>query len=268
MSDKPPIERFYDSLAEDYTARKVSSVAGRIALEVNMEVITTLPLGRGPWRILDAGGGGGLYACRLAGLGHEVCVVDLSAGMLEQARRLAAQEGVLERITFCKANVCDLGDLPSSEPFDLVLAIGDVLSYCDDAEVALAEFARLVRPGGMLLAEVECRFGGLRTGRRGRKWSEIYRTLTEGLAHPPGWPDVAVRMFEPQEFRDLLQRTGWRIVHQWPGALCWALLGPRILQRVGRHRRGFEQLVALEKRLRKIPELLGAGGDLQVLASR
>lgn len=89
-----------------------------------------------------------------------------------------------------------------------------------------------------------------------------------GRASPPDEPDVRVRLFEPAEVRLLLQETGWRIVHQWPGAICWSLLGTRALQEFGRTHEGYLKLLEMERCLRKIPELQAAGGDLQLLASR
>ena len=52
----------------------------------------TLPLA--PARVLDAGAGTGSIALLAAELGHRVTAVDLSAGMLEHARRKAAERGL------------------------------------------------------------------------------------------------------------------------------------------------------------------------------
>ena len=120
----------------------------------------------------------------------------------------------------------------------------------------------------MLLLEVESRFGEVRNGRRGKTLDDIYRTFLSGIASPPDEPDVRIRLFEPAEVRLILQQTQWRIVHQWPGAVCWALLGAHALQEFGRTEDGYAKLLEMERHLRKVPDLLAAGGDVQVLASR
>lgn len=266
MSDKSPIERFYDD-ASEYVQKKLRMISARLARQVILDTVRDLPLGKGPWRVLDAGGGGGLYAAELARLGHEVCIVDISAGMLRLASQHLAGAGVRDKVHLVKADVCDLGVLDGQQ-FDLVLAVGDVLSYCSDAQKALAEFARLSRPGGMLFLEVESRFGEIRSGRRGRTLDDIYRTFVSGHASPPDEPQVHIRLFEPTEVRLLLQQTQWRIAHQWPGAICWALLGAHALQEFGQTEEGYARLLNMEQQLRKVPGLLAAGGDVQLLASR
>ncbi len=267
MADKPPIERFYDTAAGQYVQKKLRLVSSRLHRQVVLEAVRDLPLGKPPWAILDAGGGGGLYAADLARLGHNVCIVDISAGMLRQASQHLTAENLRDRVQLVKADVCDLAVLEDRR-FDLVLAVGDVLSYCDDAEKALSEFARLTRPGGMLLAEVESRFGEIRAGRRGRTLGEVYRTLRGGHASPPNEADVHIRLFDPPEARLMLQRTDWRIVHQWPGAICWALMGSHALQEMGATEEGYQRLLEIERYLRREPGLLAAGGDLQLLAVR
>ncbi len=173
-------------------------VSARLSRRLILETVLNLPLGAGPWRILDAGGGGGLLAAELAMAGHSVCIADISAEMLEQALQHITASGVRDRVELVKADVCQMG-LLGDRRFDLVLAAGDVLSYCSDAEAALREFHRLTRPGGMLLAEVESRFGGIHGWRRGRQLDEVYRTVMQGISAPPDSPDVSIRLFEPSE---------------------------------------------------------------------
>jgi ubiquinone/menaquinone biosynthesis C-methylase UbiE len=266
MSDRTPIERFYDT-SDQYVQKKLQMVSARLARQVVVETVRDLPLGKAPWQILDAGGGGGLYAVELARLGHDICIVDISAGMLRQASQHLTTAGFRDHIQLVKADVCDLSVLEQRQ-FDLILAVGDVLSYCSNAEKALEEFARLTRPGGMLLVEVESRFGAIRSGRRGRTLDEVYGTFVRGHASMPDEPEVHIRLFDPSEVRLILQRTQWRIVHQWPGHICWALMGSHTLQEFGQTEEGYGKMLEMERSLRRVPELLAAGGDLQMLAVR
>jgi hypothetical protein len=75
-------------------------------------------------------------------------------------------------------------------------------------------------------------------------------------------------LFDPSEIRLILQKTQWRIVHQWPGAVCWALMGSHALQEFGATEEGYAKLLEMEQNLRRVPELLAAGGDVQMLAVR
>jgi 2-polyprenyl-6-hydroxyphenyl methylase/3-demethylubiquinone-9 3-methyltransferase len=93
--------------------------------------------------VLDAGCGGGLVAKGLAEAGVRVVGVDRLPGCLEVARRavpagLQPAVGELERLPFADAS------------FDAVVA-ADVLEHVPDLPAAVAELARVLRPGGGFL---------------------------------------------------------------------------------------------------------------------
>ncbi|RYU08815.1 class I SAM-dependent methyltransferase [Nocardioides iriomotensis] len=100
-------------------------------------------------RILDAGCGTGRVGIRLAELGHTVVGVDVDASMLAVARReaplLAWHEG-------------DLAHLPepvaADAPYDAVVLAGNVVPLLaeDTLPAVLPGLARLLRPGGLLVA--------------------------------------------------------------------------------------------------------------------
>src|SRR3954469_24915624 len=75
-----------------------------------------------PLRVLDVGGGSGMFAVPLAGLGHQVTVVDPSADALATLHRRAATAGAAERGRGIQGDGDRmLAALPDGELFDLVL---------------------------------------------------------------------------------------------------------------------------------------------------
>ncbi len=96
--------------------------------------------------VLDIGCGGGLFAEALAGVAGQVTGLDPSRGSIEAARRHAAARGLELRY------VVGAGErLPFDDgAFDLVCCC-DVLEHVDDVDAVLAESARVLRPGGVLL---------------------------------------------------------------------------------------------------------------------
>jgi S-adenosylmethionine-dependent methyltransferase len=77
-------------------------------------------LGGGPLRILDVGGGDGRDSLPLAEQGHEVTVLDPSAGMLQEARTSAEGLGVTSAFRAVEGSVDDLV-ASVGDGYDLVL---------------------------------------------------------------------------------------------------------------------------------------------------
>lgn len=99
-------------------------------------------------RGLDVGCGPGFLACELArevGPGGGIVAIDSSADMLAAARARAEREGVTDRIDFIAGDAAKL-DAPSGS-FDFVTAV-QIYLYVAAIERALAEAARVLRPGG------------------------------------------------------------------------------------------------------------------------
>jgi SAM-dependent methyltransferase len=99
-------------------------------------------------RVLDAGCGPGRFTLELLRLGAHVTALDISPGQLELLRaRVPDVEAVIGDIT-------DLSGFPD-HTFDVAVCFGGPLSYVGDrAECAVAELARVTRPGGHVLVSV------------------------------------------------------------------------------------------------------------------
>lgn len=97
--------------------------------------------------VLDVGCGVGLTACYIArNYACRVVGVDLSDEMLSLASQRIRRQGI-ERIELKKA---DAQDLPFEDnTFDLVIS-ESVVSFVSNKERALAEYARVTKPGGYI----------------------------------------------------------------------------------------------------------------------
>jgi SAM-dependent methyltransferase len=98
-------------------------------------------------RALDAGCGHGFQTALLRRLGYEAHGVDLAGALLALAR---------ERVPGAAFARGDISALPyANGAFDVVSCCGSTLSFVDDPDLALAEIARVLRPGGQALVEYE-----------------------------------------------------------------------------------------------------------------
>jgi S-adenosylmethionine-dependent methyltransferase len=126
-----------------------------------------------PLRVLDVGGGSGMFAVPLARLGHDVTVVDPSADALATLRRRADTAGVGARVHGVQGDgdllheVLPTGDDgPASDDsagdgaYDLALC-HYVLEVVDDPAVTLREIARALRPGGQVSVATVNRAGAV-----------------------------------------------------------------------------------------------------------
>jgi ubiquinone/menaquinone biosynthesis C-methylase UbiE len=93
-------------------------------------------------RVLEVGCGTGLILERVRGFASEAVGVDLSGGMLARARSrgLPVVQAVATALPF------------ASDSFDVVCSF-KVLPHVPDIRTAVAEMARVTRPGGHVLAE-------------------------------------------------------------------------------------------------------------------
>jgi glycine/sarcosine N-methyltransferase len=111
-------------------------------------------LGSGPLNILDAACGTGLHAIALAQKGHRAVGVDLSPGMIEKARKNAADQGF--SIQFETVGFGELTSTFGQGAFDAVLCLGNslphVLSF-DELVQAITDFGASLRPGGLLIIQ-------------------------------------------------------------------------------------------------------------------
>jgi len=124
--------RFFDRIAPLYDL-VMPSASGR-ALAAGFD-LAERPIDR----LLDVGGGSGRAAAALSG--PEITVVDVSRGMLTRAR---AGRGL-------SAVAGDAGRLPFRDDAVDAIVVVDAFHHLPDQGAALAEAARVLAPGGVLV---------------------------------------------------------------------------------------------------------------------
>jgi ubiquinone/menaquinone biosynthesis C-methylase UbiE len=181
MAREDATRAYYDEFSNWYEKERGR---GYHALIDDLEVSVAEPLARGA-RVLEVGCGTGLILERIARVAEVAKGIDLSPGMLEQARQrgLDVCEGMATELPFADAS------------FDLVYSF-KVLAHVPEIEKALEEMARVTRPGGTILAEFynpwSVRYLAKRLGPAGR----ISENTTEAA--------VYTRFDSPQRIKEIL----------------------------------------------------------------
>jgi len=128
---------YYDPIMEHVDYARWEHIAARLA--------EYLPAA---FTHLDAGCGTGVLLAALGKRGWRSTGIDLSGGMLRAARKADRARHIAQ---------ADFRALPFGPRFDLVTCLFDSINFLTgdgDLELALAEFARTLRPGGILYFDV------------------------------------------------------------------------------------------------------------------
>lgn len=168
------VQAYYSADFVEADRLTVRSAQGRLELERVQELVgARIPAGS---RILDIGGATGVYAARLAALGHDVVLIDPVPTQVAQA----ARHGTF-RAAVGDARHLDFED----DSFDVALLFGPLyhLAAREDRLTALGEAARVVRAGGWVFAAAIPRLARL-------------AALTCGEAVPHPYPTELVSLLE------------------------------------------------------------------------
>lgn len=164
-------------------------------------------------QVLDAGCGTGFLSLLLAGNGWCVTAVDASTAMIEQGQRMAKEMGLTEFVTFRTGDVQTI-DLPD-ETFDAIVSRHASWLF-QDPESAYRTWARLLRPGGILLnmdanwllplwedeasaqfradeAELVRRYGSFQDHYHDRDMMDTLRRLPLAFQERPAWDAALCR---------------------------------------------------------------------------
>jgi ubiquinone/menaquinone biosynthesis C-methylase UbiE len=194
-----------EALTESYS-RWRSSRLGQITDALEEQLLFELVSPVAGKTLLDVGCGDGELGSELARHGAIVTGLDTDPAMIAAARRRIEMTPMLMRLVEGQVE-----SLPFEDgAFDLVVAV-TVLCFVHDAKQAIAEMARVLKPGGRLVI-----------GELGR-WSlwSAYRRLRGWLGHPT-WRATTFRA--AKELRNLVQAAGLKeikirgAVHYPP---CW-----------------------------------------------
>ena len=93
-------------------------------------------------RVLELGIGTGGTAIRLAGVGHQVCGIDISPKSIEYARKGAEEAGVTERVEFRLCDATKLSSTFEEGEFDVICGIG-VLHHLSPLQSVLMQIRDL-----------------------------------------------------------------------------------------------------------------------------
>ncbi|HZQ94224.1 MAG TPA: methyltransferase domain-containing protein [Candidatus Sulfotelmatobacter sp.] len=228
-----------------------------------------------PARIMDVGGGAGVYACWLASRGYEVHLLDAVARHVEQAQ---AASSLQPNHPLASAEVGDARRLPHGDnSADGVLLLGPLyhLAEKEDRLACLREARRVLKPGGLLWGAGISRFASL------------FDSLSNGFFRDPAFRPIVERDLEDGQHRNPTANPMYftdAYLHR-PGELSREFLaaGFQVVELVAIEGPGWlardfeslwnepvqrERLLAMVRKVEREPSILGATSHFMAIGRK
>jgi len=143
-------DRNFDDIAEKFSRNIYGTTKGQLRQTILWQDLDKVLAGYGDQklRVLDAGGGEGQTAIKMAQRGHRVTLCDLSAEMIARAQSAAADKGVSDNMQFIHCAAQDIAQHLESQA-DLIL-FHAVLEWVAEPQAMLQTLWTMLRPGGTL----------------------------------------------------------------------------------------------------------------------
>lgn len=208
----------YDRMAEEYDVFDADTPFFINDYQVTRATLEAL---RPRWErkvVLDVGAGTGLQTAQFAPRARCVLALDLAADLLRKALEKVTALGC-RNVTFLRG---DATSLPLADgSVDFVCCYGDVIGLIPDYATAIAEFARVCRPGGTVTIQYDNKWHvgllwrpdelarALRTRGMGDKriWTYTYLTRAERV-------DFVYKTYTGREMTRLLTGAGLRVIRR------------------------------------------------------
>lgn len=274
MPQKPFNERILSYYSDADEASRLRTGWFQLEQERTRELILR-HLSPAPARIIDVGGGTGVYACWLASRGHEVHLIDAVPKHVEQARAASSRQP-----DHPLASV-ELGDArrlaQKDDSADAVLLLGPLyhLVEKEDRVACLREARRVLRPGGLVWGAAISRFASL------------FDSLSNGFFTDPAFAPIVERDLQDGQHRNPTSNPSYftdAYLHK-PGELSREFLaagfhvvelvaieGPgwiaRDFERVWNDPTQRERLLGVVRKVEREPSVLGVTSHIMAIGRK
>jgi ubiquinone/menaquinone biosynthesis C-methylase UbiE len=276
LSEPPPtekkksnlhrVEKYYNEFADDYDEvyeENTWRLYDDLTWHFLQPALPPISDQKNPPYILDIGGGTGKWAIKLAELGYKILCGDISKPMLEKAKEKINAKNLIAQIGLDIIDIRNMVNI-ATDTFDMVLAVGDVISYALDDNAAVEEIYRVLKPGGSCVASVDNMMMYIINEMKSNHFERINPLMDSHISnffnkHP-------VRTYLPEDLQQLFASHGFEVIQIVGKPVISSLMPKKVRQhKLDQH---YDEILALEKRFGMHPNYLGHGGHLQIYCKK
>jgi ubiquinone/menaquinone biosynthesis C-methylase UbiE len=219
--------------------------------------------------VLDAGGGTGRWAIRMARKGCKVTLMDISEEMLKVAAKRVEEEGLEHRIITKTGDITKTGY--ADENFDMILC-EHALFLFKEPDILVKELKRILKKKARLIISAQNRYVHSLVLMPERPSSnkvkdafnillrKKYRTMTKH-------GKVKIYTWTPNEFRRMLERNGFHVEKiVGKGATMPLRISKELFMKKKYPEDLFNKILQFELTLCEKPDALALAGHLQAIA--
>lgn len=215
--------------------------------------------------VLDAGGGSGFWARKLAEREYRVVCTDISEGMLREGKRKVSGTSLEKKISFIGANITEMGLFPTNY-FSLVLAEGDPISYCENPKKAIQEMVRVAQKNSHVIASVDSFFGALWRMFQSQDFRDLGLLMSRGNTT---YQDAGEQHnFTVEELRLLFQNNGLDVIDIIAKPMLTTAIPWDKMENVLADQSVMEKILGLELRFNNNPSIVGFGNHLEIVGRK
>ena len=264
------IESYYDKKSEKYDAI-FDTLYFRVYDAVTWKYLEPhVPAGPDTL-VIDAGGGTGRWATRMAKKGCKVVLMDSSERMLKAADKKVKEKGLQHKITLKKGDIAETGY--ADENFDMILCELALFLF-KEPDVVIKELKRVLKKNAPLIISAQNRYVQALSSLAGKPRVDNVERAFKVLVsqeHECMTKDGKVKIYTwtPQEFREILERNGLRVEKIVGKVVTMPLRVKQEFFMEKKHSEDlFNRILQFELALCEKPDALALAGHLQAVAYR
>ncbi len=257
----PAIKKYYNSLSRHYDKGELKEPIVQLIDDVKMIKLRKFLPKNKKARILDAGGGTGKWAIKLANLGYRnIYLVDISPGMIKEARRKFLDKQLGEKVLLFENNI---ENMPfDNEFFDFVIAERNVLSVANPKKT-LPEVFRVMKKGAILYTSLK-NYNGIKLHDRLEKFYSGKRSKLEGVSET----SINFILFKPESIKKLFKENKLKILKLDSDVTFTSFVPKNELNEMFSHKEVYDKMIEFELKMTQNQKYLNLGYQLLVFAKK